>query len=153
MLIAIQDADRVLLANAPQNVIYNIIIKNMFKSPDDITTFESSLNKSGGENKLITLVKAMKATTESKEKLDLNKIIAEKVFVDENKELVTKTQEMQELIDTYSQKFAKMEQDRKQVIEHQIRRVKLSTGKLVSNTNVPEAIGNFRFSFLSAVQP
>lgn len=144
MLIAIQDADRVLLANAPQNVIYNIIIKNMFKSPDDITTFESSLNKSGGENKLITLVKAMKATTESKEKLDLNKIIAEKVFVDENKELVTKTQEMQELIDTYSQKFAKMEQDRKQVIEHQIRRVKLSTGKLVSNTNVPEAIGNFR---------
>lgn len=36
MLIAIEDADRVIkLANAPQSVIYNIIIRNMFKSPSN----------------------------------------------------------------------------------------------------------------------
>lgn len=42
MLIALEDADRLLKrANAPKHVIYNSIIKNMFKSLDDIKTFES----------------------------------------------------------------------------------------------------------------
>ena len=147
MLIAIEDADRVIkLANAPQSVIYNIIIRNMFKSPDDITTFESSLDrmKNQDESKLAALVKAMKINTEeSEEELNLNSLIAEKVFVDESKKLVKKTQEMESLIETYKTKFAQMEQDRKKAISDEIKKIKLENGKLVSNTNVPNAIGNF----------
>ena len=147
MLIAIEDADRVIkLANAPQSVIYNIIIRNMFKSPDDITTFESSLDrmKNQDESKLAALVKAMKINTEeSEEELNLNSLIAEKVFVDEGKKLVKKTQEMESLIETYKTKFAQMEQDRKKAISDEIKKIKLENGKLVSNTNVPNAIGNF----------
>ena len=147
MLIAIEDADRVIkLANAPQSVIYNIIIRNMFKSPDDITTFESSLDrmKNQDESKLAALVKTMKINTEeSEEELNLNSLIAEKVFVDENKKLVKKTQEMESLIETYKTKFAQMEQDRKKAISDEIKKIKLENGKLVSNTNVPNAIGNF----------
>ena len=147
MLIAIEDADRVIkLANAPQSVIYNIIIRNMFKSPDDITTFESSLDrmKNQDESKLAALVKAMKINTEeSEEELNLNSLIAEKVFVDESKKLVKKTQEMESLIETYKTKFAQMEQDRKKAISDEIEKIKLENGKLVSNTNVPNAIGNF----------
>ncbi|HIS11721.1 MAG TPA: AAA family ATPase [Candidatus Onthocola stercoravium] len=147
MLIAIEDADRVIkLANAPQSVIYNIIIRNMFKSPDDITTFESSLDrmKNQDESKLAALVKTMKINTEeSEEELNLNSLIAEKVFVDESKKLVKKTQEMESLIETYKTKFAQMEQDRKKAISDEIKKIKLENGKLVSNTNVPNAIGNF----------
>lgn len=147
MLIAIEDADRVIkLANAPQSVIYNIIIRNMFKSSDDITTFESSLDrmKNQDESKLAALIKAMKINTEeSEEELNLNSLIAEKVFVDESKKLVKKTQEMESLIETYKTKFAQMEQDRKKAISDEIKKIKLENGKLVSNTNVPNAIGNF----------
>ena len=147
MLIAIEDADRVIkLANAPQSVIYNIIIRNMFKSPDDIKTFESSLDrmKNQDESKLAALVKAMKINTEeSEEELNLNSLIAEKVFVEESKKLVKKTQEMESLIETYKTKFAQMEQDRKKAISDEIKKIKLENGKLVSNTNVPNAIGNF----------
>lgn len=147
MLIAIEDADRVIkLANAPQSVIYNIIIRNMFKSPDDITIFESSLDrmKSQDESKLATLVKAMKVNTEElDEQINLNSLIAEKVFVDESRKLVQKTQEMQELIETYKTKFAQMEQDRKKTISDEIEKIKLENGKLVSTTNIPNVIGNF----------
>lgn len=142
MLIALQDADRVLRINAPQSVIYNIIIRNMFKSPDDITTFESSINRKN--NKLGGLIEDMKNNTaEQEEMLDLNSLIAEKVFVGENKKLVEKTQEMQELIDKYSTRFTQMEADRKKAIEDEINKIKLENGKLVSHTNMPNVIGNF----------
>ena len=147
MLIAIEDADRLIkLANAPQNVIYNIIIKNMFKSPDDIITFESSLDKlkNQDESKLSELVNGMKASaSEPDEQINLNSLIAEKVFVDEGNKLVQKAQEMQELIETYKTKFAKMEQSRKKAINDEIEKIKLESGKLVSTTNFPNAIGNF----------
>ena len=147
MLIAIEDADRLIkLANAPQSVIYNIIVKNMFKSPDDITTFESSLDrvKNQEESKLTALVKGMKLNSfESDEQVNLNSLIAEKVFVDENKKLVQKTQEMQKLIESYKTKFAQMEQDRNRTISDEIEKIKLESGKLVSTTNVPNAISNF----------
>ena len=142
MLIALEKSDRLIKrANAPQSIIYNTIIKNMFKSPDDITTFESSLDR---VTKLAELVKTMKINTEeSEEELNLNSLIAEKVFVDESKKLVKKTQEMESLIETYKAKFAQMEQDRKKAISDEIEKIKLENGKLVSNTNVPNAIGNF----------
>lgn len=147
MLIAIEDADRLIkLANAPQSVIYNIIVKNIFKSPDDIITFESSLDnlKNQEESKLSALVNGMKASaSEPDEQINLNSLIAEKVFVDEGNKLVKKTQEMQELIETYKTKFAQMEQDRKKTITDEIEKIKLASGKLVSTTKLPNAISNF----------
>ena len=147
MLIAIEDADRMVkMANAPQSVIYNIIIRNMFKSTDDIVTFESSLDrlKNQDESKLAALVKAMKINTEGKEEgISINSLIAEKVFVDENKKLVQKTQEMQSLIEEYKAKFSLMESERQKAISAEIERIKLENGKLVSTTDVPTAMGNF----------
>lgn len=147
MLIAIEDANRIIkLANAPQNIIYNIIIRNMFKSLDDIATFESSLdkNKSKDKSKLSSLVQTMKDNDkEIEEKINLNSLIAEKVFLDENKKLAQKTQEMQQLIETYKAKFAKMEEERKKVISDEIEKIKLENGNLVSTTNLPNAISNF----------
>lgn len=145
MLIAIEDADRMVkMANASQSVIYNIIIRNMFKSIDDITTFESSLDrvKNEKESKLSALVKSMKVTEANTEKLNLNSLIAEKVFVDESKKLVQKTEEMQKLIEEYRTKFIEMEEKRKAIIEEEIKKIMLQGGKLVS-TNVPSAINIF----------
>ena len=124
MLIAIEDADRLIKsANAPQSVIYNIIVKNMFKSPDDITTFESSLDriKNTEESKLSALIKGMKASSsEPEEEVNISSLIVEEIFKNETENLVKKTQEMQELIETYKTKFAQMEQDRKKTITDEI---------------------------------
>ena len=102
MLIAIEDADRLLKrANAPQHIIYHTIIKNMFKSQDDIKTFESGLDRVKNENdsKLSALVKSMKATEATSEEFNLNTLIAQKVFTNEGDKLTKKTEEMQQLID------------------------------------------------------
>lgn len=147
MLIAIEDADRLIkLANAPQSVIYNIIIKNMFKSSDGITTFESSLKQmqNGTKTKLASLVDTMKQNSlETKEELDLNTLIAEKIYVKENKKLTNKIQELETLIKTYKVKFMEMEQKRQETINEEIEKIKLENGKLVSNTKIPDTIGNF----------
>lgn len=147
MLIAIEDADRLIKsANAPQSVIYNIIVKNMFKSPDDITTFESSLDriKNTEESKLSALIKGMKASSsEPEEEVNISSLIVEEIFKNEIENLVKKTQEMQELIETYKTKFAQMEQDRKKTITDEIEKIKLASGKLVSTTKLPNAISNF----------
>lgn len=147
MLIALGKVDRLIKkANAPQNIIYNTIIKNMFKSLDDIATFESSLDRTenSDEIKLAELVRTMKENTVvSNEEIDLNTQIAEKVLVNENKKLVDKIQEAEALIETYKIKFAQMEKDRKKVIKDEIDKILLENGKLVSNTKMPDAIGIF----------
>lgn len=145
MLIAIEDADRLLKrANAPQHIIYHTIIKNMFKSEDDIKTFESGLDKGKSKNdsKLSALIKSMKETESPKEEFDLNDLIARKVFVNEENKFAEKTEEMQKLIEEYKAKFAEMEEKRKAIIEEEIKKIKLQGGKLVS-TNVPSAMTIF----------
>lgn len=145
MLIAIKDADRLLKrANAPQHIIYHTIIKNMFKSQDDIKTFESGLDRVKNENdsKLSALVKSMKATETTSEEFNLNTLIAQKVFTNEGDKLTKKTEEMQQLIEEYRTKFTEMEEKRKQVIEEEIRKIMLQGGKLIS-TNVPNAVNIF----------
>ena len=147
MLIALGKVDRLIKkANAPQNIIYITIIKNMFKSLDDIATFESSLDRTekSDEVKLAALVRTMKESTkESNDEIDLNTQIAEKVLVNANKKLVDKIQEAEALINTYKIKFAQMEQDRKKAINDEIDKILFENGKLVSNTKMPNAIGNF----------
>lgn len=145
MLIAILDADRLLKrANAPQYIVYNTIVRNMFKSIDDIKTFEQSLNKSKDEsNKLSDLIKSMKTPEEQESTTDLNSLIAQKVFTNEGTKLSEKTIEMQRLIDEYKVKFAQMEANRKRVIEDEIKKILLENGKLVSTNKMPNVIRNF----------
>lgn len=148
MLIAIQDADRLVKhADAPQNVIYKIIIKNMFKSKEDIDIFESDSGstKTQEEKKISALIKEMKDNkNDSAQRININSLIAEKVFVDENKQLVQKTQEMQKLIGEYKIKFEQMENLLKQTIEQaEQEKIALNSGTLVSTPKIPNIINNF----------
>ena len=139
MLIALEDADRLLKrANAPQYIIYNTIIKNMFKSEDDIKTFENSLQN----GKLNDLIKSMK-NKENKKQEDINILIAAKVFKGVGEELNKKSKEMQKLIDEYVEKFKKMEEDRIKSIEEEKNKILLENGKLVSSNTRPSVIKNF----------
>ena len=146
MLIALEDADRLMKkANAPQYIIYNTIIKNMFKSLDDIKTFESGLNNVTKEDdkKLSELVQAMKTRENTPKDFDLNNLIAQKVFNNESNKLAKKTEEMQKLIDEYTEKFAKMEIQRKKAIDEEVKKILLANGKLVSDHDSTTITRNF----------
>lgn len=146
MLIALEDADRLMKrANAPQYIIYKTIIKNMFKSIDDMKTFESSLGKSNGsdDQKLSDLVKTMKTEEPTSNAFDLNGLIAQKVFSNESSKLAKKTEEMQKLIDDYKIKFEQLEEQRKQTIEEEIQKILLANGKLVASYDTSTVIKNF----------
>lgn len=146
MMIGIQDANRQMVkANAPQYIIYNTIIKNMFKSLDDIKTFESAIEKGSKEKekKLKKLLTEMKSGNEEEKTIDLNELIATKVLKDEGSKLTKKTIEMQKLIDEYTQKFKDMEEKRKQSIDDEIKKIKLVSGELVSKNEYPTIINIF----------
>lgn len=146
MLIALEDADRLMKrANAPQHILYQTIIKNMFKSIDDIKTFESGLDKVSKEDeiKLSALVKTIKDTEPTTEEFDLNNLIVQKVFSDESKKLARKTKEMQSLIDEYKIKFADMEEQRRKSIEEEIQKILLANGKFIANYDQTTIIRNF----------
>ncbi len=146
MLIAIEDADRLLKrANAPQHIIYNTIIRNMFKSVDDITTFESGLDRVKNQNDgtLSALVKSMQITEQEETQVDINSLIAQKVFTHEGEKLNKKVQELEDLISEYRTKFENMEEQRKQAIESEIQKILLENGKLVSTTHIPNMIKMF----------
>lgn len=146
MLIAIEDANRLMTrANAPQYIIYNTIIRNMFKSIDDIKTFESKLENTNDdeEKKLKELIDDMKKSTKLANSVNLKNEIAEKIFIEETENLNLKTTEMQKLINYYKNKFAQMEEKRRQVIDEEIKKILLENGKLVSNTIVPNTVKNF----------
>ena len=146
MLIALEDADRLMKrANAPQYIIYNTIVKNMFKSQDDVKTFDSILGKtnSNGKKELSKLVKSMKDTQKTSQSFDLNSLISQKIFNDESTKLANKREEMQKLIDEYKIKFKQMEEQRKQAIEAEIQKILLQNGMLMSKYNSSLAVKNF----------
>lgn len=146
MLIAIEDADRLLKrANAPQHIIYHTIIKNMFKSQDDIKTFETGLDRVKNENdsKLSALVKSMKQVQQTDSKVDINSLIAQKVYADESTKLSKKIKELEDLISEYKTRFSEMEKSRKEAIDREINKILLENGKLVSTTNIPNVIKLF----------
>ncbi len=145
MLIALEDADRLTKrANAPQYIIYNTIINNMFKSPDDIATFESIIKNSKGENakKLNDLITSMKTNETKSQEVDVNSLIAQKVFTSEFKKLEVQSQEMQKLIDYYQSIFTTMDDAKKEQNETS-QSILLNKGKLISNNNTPNVIRNF----------
>ena len=143
MLIALEDADRLMkMANAPKNIIYNIIIKNMFKSHDDKETFESILNNSQNM-KLKNLINSMRNASSEEVDVDINEVIAEKLFLSENEKLILKRQELQNLINEYKEKFSRIEETRKNAVNDEVNNIKLQNGELVT-TNKPSAISLFQ---------
>jgi MoxR-like ATPase len=142
MLIAIEDADRLLKkANAPQFIIYNTIINNMFKSVDDVKTFENSIENNN--EKLFELIKGMKESTVEEVMLDINKLIAEKVFATESGKYSEKVREMEQLIEKYNKLFQEMEEKRLLTINKEKDNINLQSGKLITESFMPNTIKVF----------
>lgn len=136
MLIAIEDADRLLKrANAPQNIIYNCIIRNMFKSVDDIKTFEKGLSKATSDDakKLAELIGKMKDEAITNADVDLKEMIAQTVLKDSRDEILKKKKELEALLEEYEAKFKDMEEKRQQSIDREVQRILLENGKLVAS--------------------
>ena len=146
MLIALEDADRLLKrANAPKYIIYNTIIKNMFKSPDDIKTFENGIKNNSKQDgkKLSEFISEMKKQDITDNKIDINKLIAEKVYKNENQNLINKSHELENLIEAYKEQFAKMEEERQAAIDEEIKKISLEGGALVAYNSPKTALKNF----------
>ena len=146
MLIALEDADRLLKrANAPKYIIYNTIIKNMFKSPDDIKTFENGLKGSRKEDdkKLSNLIGEMKNQETTSSPVDINSLISQNIYNRENQKINARSKELKELVEAYKEKFAKMEEERQAAIEKELQQINLNGGRLVAYNNPNNAIKNF----------
>ncbi len=149
MLIALEDANRLLyLANAPKHIIYKTIIKNMFKSVDDIKIFENSLTKN---KKLLDLVNDMKKTDTPNKEIDINSIIASKVFKEENEKFVEKSNKLKELIDKYQKLLPELKEKEENMISEnanniETNKINLAGGKLVSTNRMPNILSNFNDS-------
>jgi len=149
MLIALEDADRLLKrANAPKYIIYNTIIKNMFKSPDDIKTFENGLKGSRKEDdkKLANLIAEMKKKEESSAPIDLNNLISQNIYSRENQKINAKSNELKKLLEEYKERFAKLEEENERTIQNALKEIKLNGGKLVSYHSPNNALRNFNDS-------
>ena len=141
MLIAIEDADRMIkIANASQNIIYKIIIKNMFKSKDDIKTFESSILK---DNKLKEIMEEMKSNEKETKEGNIKNLIAEKIFTEEKEILTEKISEMENLIENYKNKFNRIEEIKENNIQEKTNQINLKNGTIKKENNKPKSISNF----------
>ena len=135
MLIALEDADRLLKrANAPKHVIYNSIIKNMFKSLDDIKTFESEVANNNTE--LYNLINSMKSSKNDEDinKESINSLIARNIYKDTFNKLNAKMDELDKVTREYKERFSKLEEEK---------RIELENGRLVSHVEEPKFISNF----------
>ncbi len=135
MLIALEDADRLLKrANAPKHVIYNSIVKNMFKSLDDIKTFESEVKNNNKE--LYNLINSMKSSKsdEDKNEESINSLIARNIYKDTFDKLNAKMDELDKVTHEYKERFSKLEEEK---------RIELENGRLVSHFEEPKFISNF----------
>jgi len=142
---AIMDAHILLqFGDFTKHDIYQNIIEDLLKMSDDIKTFEDSIKKTknADEKKLASLVSSMKETQVAEESVDLNTMIAEKLFSDESNKLKEKIQEMQNLIDEYKVKFNQMEDAKKKEFEQELQKITLNGGKLIS-TKEANVLRNF----------
>lgn len=133
MLIAIEDANRLTkYAKAPEFIIYKTIIKNMFKSVDDIVTFEGSLNRTNDEKEqeLKNVIDNMKSSESTLSTQGLNSLIAEKILSSETEILLSKKKEMEDLIIEYKNIFMELEQKRRDVVEGEIEDYHVLNGQL-----------------------
>lgn len=133
MLIAIEDANRLTkYAQAPEFIIYKTIIKNMFKSADDIVTFEGSLKRTNDEKEqeLKNIIDNMKSSELTLSTQGLNSLIAEKLLSSETEILLSKKKEMEDLIQEYKNIFMELERQRREVVEGEIEDYQILNGQL-----------------------
>ena len=131
MLIAIQDASQLLkMANAPKNILYKTIISNMFKSEDDIRTFESIIAAEKDE-KFKDLIESMTKKDEVDSSiLDIicKTVLESRLTVltkdlelkieEQNKareEYITKIAELRSFLEEQRNIFATLEQEKNQI--------------------------------------
>ena len=146
MLRAISDADRLTkIANAPQSIIYKTIMKNMFKSVDDISTFETGLGKTEDGKKVEQLIESMKKDTTPSSQVDLNTLISSKLLVGESNKLSQKTEQMNILMKETKEKFARLEAQKRIELNalQNNKNIVFQNGKLVATDNIPSYFSNF----------
>jgi len=143
MLIAIQDAHRLSKGGVELSYVYKSILKNMFKSLDDMNTFESIVNGNRRDDELTKFLKTTKeAKNDDKGLEQLDRLIAENVLTDLSKELVDEKAKFAKLVDGYKEKFKKMEADRQEAIDSELAQIRLANGGF-TQFNQDDAIGNF----------
>ena len=155
MLIAIEDADRLLkYANAPKDIVYNSIVRNMFKNIDDMATFETCLNNDSANRDLRRIINNMKKGGSFTKVEDLNSLISKKMFKDAYKKYHKKAKEFEELTYTLEKNYEKALEDKKKELESEMiknnqnykevnERINLENGKLISTNKVPNIRSNF----------
>lgn len=130
MLIALTDADRMMkYASAPKNIIYNILIRGMFKNKDDITTFESSINSD-----LKKILEDMKKTNNENKEKGLNDLIKENLYKDEIMSLIRLKQEVKDFMSEYREKLTNYENEVK---------IKLNNGSVIKQQDNNVLVRNF----------
>ena len=143
MLIAIQDAHRLSKGGVELSYVYKSILKNMFKSIDDMQTFESIVGNGRRNDDLTKLLKEIKEAKDDDKGLEqLDSLIGEKVLVDLTKELTKEKEKYVKLISEYKTKFEQMEKGRQDAIESELSKIKMASGEFVPY-NTDNAIHNF----------
>lgn len=123
MLIAITDTDKLMkYANAPTHVIYNTLIKGIFKDKDDIESFENGITAQNQElKKLIDEMKSSKTTiTEESITIMLSSTILKKeaeALNSENRRLNEELKnKLANLDKEYESKLKELEENKEMVI-------------------------------------
>ena len=116
MLIAIQDANRLTKGGVQLSYVYKSILKNMFKSEDDMKTFESIVGSSRSNDDLTKLLKSIKGEKhDDKTTEDLDTLIAKNVLTSQANELAKQKEKFENLISEYKQRFISMEEERQKL--------------------------------------
>ena len=140
MLLALSDTNRLIkYASIPKKIIYNRLIKGMFKNQDDLISFESVLE---GDIKFKELVTKMKEDSNTADDITINSLISSTIFKDNFEEVNKKINTLQTLINNYQLKFKDMEEQRRKAIDEEIKQIRTEFGKLVSQ-NIPDTINIF----------
>lgn len=105
MLIAIEEADSLIKkGNAPKSIIYRVLMEDIFKDPDSITTFNSILSENPTENdkiviKLLDEMKNDKSSSNISQTID--ELLARSINSEKRKELEEKVELAKSKIDEY----------------------------------------------------
>ena len=143
MLIAIQDANRLTKGGVQLSYVYKSILKNMFKSEDDMKTFESIVGSSRSNDDLTKLLKSIKEEKhDDKSAEDLDTLIAKNVLTSQANELAKQKEKFENLISEYKQRFISMEEERQKAIDSELAKLKFANGEFVEK-ELPDAIHTF----------
>ena len=85
----------------------------------------------------------MKEKKEENQKVDINHLIALKIFNDQSAKFAKKMEEMQKLIEEYKEKFSMLEKRKEQTVEKEKQKILLENGSLISTNKPLKVMKNF----------